>query len=108
MLVVILSADTDLVVLNDESSTFFNIKSDYCEIFDLFIQYRPKRCPWGHRPPDGPHAPPTAFNGPNWLRTIMDFFIEKSKKISFYKYFLILDYLNYGIYSSIKYVVYAF
>ena len=33
----ILSSDTDLVVLNDESPTYFRYKSDYSEILDLFI-----------------------------------------------------------------------
>ena len=33
----ILSSDIDLVVLNDESSTYFRYKSDYSEILDLFI-----------------------------------------------------------------------
>jgi len=33
----ILSSDTDLVVLNDETPTYFKYKSDYSEILDLFI-----------------------------------------------------------------------
>jgi hypothetical protein len=33
----ILSSDTDLVVLNDESPTYFRFKSDYSELLDLFI-----------------------------------------------------------------------
>ena len=37
MLEEILSSDTDLVVLNDESPTYFRYKSDYSEILDLFI-----------------------------------------------------------------------
>ena len=37
MLEEILSSDTDLVVLNDETPTYFKYKSDYSEILDLFI-----------------------------------------------------------------------
>jgi hypothetical protein len=33
----ILSTDSELVVLNDESPTYFRFKSDYTEILDLFI-----------------------------------------------------------------------
>ena len=33
----ILSSDTDLVVLNDETPTYFKYKSDYSEILDLFL-----------------------------------------------------------------------
>ena len=33
----VLSSDTDLVVLNDETPTYFRYKSEYSEILDLFI-----------------------------------------------------------------------
>ena len=33
----ILSSDLDLVVLNDHSHTYFQFKSDYSELLDLFI-----------------------------------------------------------------------
>jgi hypothetical protein len=36
----ILSTDSELVVLNDESPTYFRFKSDYTEILDLFIVLR--------------------------------------------------------------------